>query len=100
MNIFYIYLYMRKYIFTEQQLNLLVNKVIIENQMLMESHQILNLHDLAEILSRTKMGDQETHLELLHDIYKEAGDEGIIELFHKHIGIEITDISHGHYVIK
>lgn len=91
---------MRKYILTEGQMDFLVNRVIIKNQMIMESHRILNLRDLAEILARTETADEDMMFELVRDVYKDEGDEGIIKLFQDHVGIEITDLSHGRYIIK
>jgi hypothetical protein len=91
---------MKKYIFTETQIKRVVDMIVNEQTTLNEQHEILTLRDLATLLARSEGTDMKMMFELLHDEYKNGGDPAIIKLFHDYSGVDLTDISHGHYILK
>ena len=90
---------MRKYIFTESQFKHVLDDILLEKSALNESHEVYNLSELAEILSRTGY-DEDTLLAVLQDVYRAGGDDEVIKLFKASTGIDIESVSKGRYVFR
>ena len=61
--------------------------------------EVLKIHDLAEIVSRTG-NDYETLLSIFQDMFQKEGDTGVIKLFKSATDLDLENLSHGHYTIK
>jgi hypothetical protein len=90
---------MKKYIFTESQITKVIDNIVMEKNVLKESHEVYNLAGLAELLARTG-NDEETLLEILKDVYKADGDEGVIKLFKAASGSDIKNVGNGRYIFR
>jgi len=91
---------MKKYIFTESQIKSVVDNIMNEQLMLEQRGQILKLKDLADMCSRTKAGDYETFLQIFIDVFKDEGDQGVINLFKSATNLKIEDMGYGRYMLK
>ena len=91
---------MKKYIFSENQIKKVVDKVVNEQLTLTEQHRdILKIPDVAEIISRTG-NDYDVVLSVLQDAFREGGDTAVNELFKSATDMNLEVISTGRYVIK
>ena len=90
---------MKKYILTENQIKNLIDSILLSESSLSGSHEVYNLIELAEVLSRTGW-DEESLLMALQDVFRGGGDEGVINLVSSGTGIDIEAVSKGHYVFR
>jgi len=92
---------MKTYIFTEDQIQGVVNSLIYEH-ILKEQNDNLNLlklNDIAEIVARLGM-DQKVLLKIFIDMYRKEGSEGVIRLFNSATDLELEDFGYGRFHIK
>lgn len=90
---------MKKYILTETQVQRLIHHVMQEEELQEMRGQVLKIKDLAEIASRTGY-DYKTVLDIFVKVFKDEGDQGVMELFKSATDLELEDMGHGRYAIK
>jgi hypothetical protein len=81
----------------------IINEEIFLMKKINESLGILRLDDIAELLSRTGFAEKETIYDMVQNIFKKKGDDGVKEFykdFTKGGGGKLDDIGRGQYVIK
>lgn len=94
-------MFMKKYILTETQLQSIIDNELNEQTIKEQRGQILKLKDLAEISSRVLAGGHlETLRQIFVQVFKDEGDQGVINLFRSATKLELEDMGHGRYMIK
>lgn len=90
---------MKKYIFTESQLQSVLNHELNEQILAEQRGQFLKIKDLAEISSRMGL-DEKTMFQVFMSIFKNEGDDGLIKAFKDVTDLELEDMGYGRYQIK